>query len=351
MYCNNCGEKLKKDAKFCPKCGHKVDYSSRMNSKNNDEINPKTNLKSPKGDLWSSDSKSKKGNIGLHSTDLWNSDSKQNKIPLTSPYMNTENSNSSKEDIPNVTYAKSNQKNIQDLVSNQNNISSTSNKDYNNFKNVGNSSDGEIDYGPAKVILALIVCCCIGLFIFGNIGSLLVPDQNTENLSSSVSLGGTAGDDIADISNDNSGSSTPRLGSKENPKTSRDYVNGNYGDINPNYGDYYYIDGALWRDDNKYIGGAGTFTFISGKNPYAYSSSSYYSSGSGSSSSSSSSSSSFTTNHDNEYHKYFASKRSNKFHETYCSQGSKIKNSNRIYYNSRREALNDGKKPCKHCQP
>lgn len=351
MYCNNCGEKLKKDAKFCPKCGHNVDYSSRMNSRNNSEINPKTNLKSPKGDLWGSDSKSKKGNIELHSTDLWNSDSKQNKIPLKSPYMATQNSNSSKEDMHNVNYAKSKQKNIPDSVSKQNYISSTSNKDYNNLKNVGNNSDGEMDYGPAKVILALIVCCCIGLFIFGNIGSLLVPDQNTENLSSSVSLGNIVADDIDDSSNDYSELSTPRLGSKENPKKSRDYIYGDEGDINPNYGDYYYIDGALWRDDNKYIGGAGTFTFISGKNPYASSSSKYHSSGSGSSSSSSSSSSSFTTSYDNKYHKYFASKKSNKFHETYCSQGSKIKNSNRIYYNSRREALNDGKKPCKHCQP
>ena len=33
-------------------------------------------------------------------------------------------------------------------------------------------------------------------------------------------------------------------------------------------GDYYVIDGGLFRDDNQYLGGAGTYTFISGKNPY-----------------------------------------------------------------------------------
>ena len=124
---------------------------------------------------------------------------------------------------------------------------------------------------------------------------------------------------------------------------------------NPFYGNYYYINGGLFRDDNKNLGGAGTYTYISGKNPYDVSSSSYSSSSSifssTSSSRSSDDSSSYTTNYDDRPHKYFASKRSDKFHETYCSQGSRIKDSNKIYYNTRRQALDDGKEPCKICEP
>ena len=64
-------------------------------------------------------------------------------------------------------------------------------------------------------------------------------------------------------------SSDARLGSRENPKTSIGYNDGSHdGEPNPNYGDYYYLDGGLYRDDNKYLGGAGTYTFISGNNPY-----------------------------------------------------------------------------------
>ena len=64
-------------------------------------------------------------------------------------------------------------------------------------------------------------------------------------------------------------SQNARLGSRENPKTSIDYNDGTHdGEPNPNYGDYYYLDGGLYRDDNKILGGAGTYTFISGNNPY-----------------------------------------------------------------------------------
>ena len=47
-------------------------------------------------------------------------------------------------------------------------------------------------------------------------------------------------------------------------KTEIDYNNGHDGELNPNYGDYYVLDGGLFRDDNEYLGGAGTYTFISG---------------------------------------------------------------------------------------
>lgn len=311
MYCNYCGEKLDKNAKFCSKCGHNVDYSSRVNSIKGASNNTK-NIK--------------------HSKDLWNSDSNQ-------------------QNISNVKYLKPNNEKERNSDSNQKDGYNALRDEYIDSKTIS----GESDSGPAKVILAIVACCCIGLLVFGNLGSLFTPDQNTESLADSSSSDnssvGSVSEDGSDTSNDNSESSTPRLGSKKNPKTTRDYVEGSIYDINPFYGDYYYLDGTLWRDDNKYLGGAGTYTYISGKDPYADTSSSYSSSKSGSSSSSSSSSYSYTTKYDNEPHKYFSSKRSNKFHETWCSQGSRIKKSNRVYYNTRRQALNDGKKPCKHCQP
>ena len=205
-----------------------------------------------------------------------------------------------------------------------------------------------------KPFLILIVCCFVGIYLIANIGSFMTPDENTANITDSAS-NNTNVESVKNngnaTANDTTQSSTPRLGSKKNPKTTLDHVDGDIYDPNPNYGDYYYLNGTLFRDDNQYLGGAGTLSVISGKNPYETSSSSSSGSSSSSSSSSTSSSSFRYTNHDNEYHKYVSSKNSNRFHETYCSQASRIKNSNKRYYYSRREALNAGKTPCKVCDP
>ena len=121
----------------------------------------------------------------------------------------------------------------------------------------------------ATILLAIIVIA--GAFILLNNGS---DDSNGSNDVVSDDDSSVSEDADDESSSDSSESSTPRLGSKENPKTTADHPSGSEGDLNPYYGDYYYIDGTLYRDDNKYLGGAGTYTYISGKDPYADDSSS-----------------------------------------------------------------------------
>lgn len=48
---------------------------------------------------------------------------------------------------------------------------------------------------------------------------------------------------------------------------------------------------------------------------------------------------------------YVASKNSDKFHHSYCGHAERIKSNNRIYFNSRQEALDSGYDPCKSCNP
>lgn len=120
------------------------------------------------------------------------------------------------------------------------------------------------------ICATVIICICVvaGALVFMNNdsddGSIAVSNTSENNTTNES-------DDVSD--DDSSESSTPRLGSKENPKTVADSPSGSSGDLNPYYGDYYYINGALYRDDNKYLGGAGTYTYISGENPYSDSSS------------------------------------------------------------------------------
>lgn len=123
-----------------------------------------------------------------------------------------------------------------------------------------------------KNLIILCVTALIGLCIIA--GAFVVFNGDSDD--STVAVDDTTTENVADdveSSDDNSEQSTPRLGSKENPKTTADYPTGDSGDLNPYYGDYYYLDGGLYRDDNKYLGGAGTYTFISGKDPYGDSSS------------------------------------------------------------------------------
>lgn len=50
-------------------------------------------------------------------------------------------------------------------------------------------------------------------------------------------------------------------------------------------------------------------------------------------------------------YEYVASKNSNIFHKPDCSSAKRIKPENLVYYSSRDEAINAGKKPCKLCNP
>ena len=58
-----------------------------------------------------------------------------------------------------------------------------------------------------------------------------------------------------------------------------------------------------------------------------------------------------TTSSSSTAHTYVASANSNKFHEPSCSQAKRIKDSNRITFSSRDEAINAGFSPCSICNP
>lgn len=120
------------------------------------------------------------------------------------------------------------------------------------------------------IIIAALILCVV---VIGGI-ALLSGDSDDSTTVINDDTSDSIDADDADSSDDSSESSTPRLGSKDNPKTTADHPTGSDGDVNPYYGDYYYLDGTLYRDDNKYLGGAGTYTYVSGKDLYADDSSS-----------------------------------------------------------------------------
>lgn len=115
------------------------------------------------------------------------------------------------------------------------------------------------------ICVTAIICLAIvaGVFVFMNNGS----DDST--VSTDTATNDSVSTSQLKDSDESSKSSSAELGSIDNPKIGADTSDGSHGgELNPNYGDYYVIDGGLFRDDNQYLGGAGTYTFISGKNPY-----------------------------------------------------------------------------------
>lgn len=48
---------------------------------------------------------------------------------------------------------------------------------------------------------------------------------------------------------------------------------------------------------------------------------------------------------------YVGSVNSNKFHSPYCTKAESIKDSNKVYFSSRDEAISSGYSPCKFCNP
>ena len=48
---------------------------------------------------------------------------------------------------------------------------------------------------------------------------------------------------------------------------------------------------------------------------------------------------------------YMCSRNSKVFHKTNCGHGAQIKEENRVYFETREEAVNAGLEPCKHCKP
>ena len=54
---------------------------------------------------------------------------------------------------------------------------------------------------------------------------------------------------------------------------------------------------------------------------------------------------------DKEEFKYVASRDSDVFHKPNCSSAKRIKEENKVFYHTYKEAMDDGKRPCKQCDP
>lgn len=54
---------------------------------------------------------------------------------------------------------------------------------------------------------------------------------------------------------------------------------------------------------------------------------------------------------ENEDANYVANKNTMKFHRSYCKSVDKMKDSNKVYYDSRDDVIDDGYEPCKRCSP
>lgn len=48
---------------------------------------------------------------------------------------------------------------------------------------------------------------------------------------------------------------------------------------------------------------------------------------------------------------YIGNRRSHKFHEDYCGSVYQMKDHNKVYFDTRNEAINAGYVPCKRCNP
>lgn len=142
-----------------------------------------------------------------------------------------------------------------------------------------------------KKVLSLIACCCIGWIVVGAIMGTLTPDQNTSVDHVSSYSSNVSSDSLNDVKN-----------------ISSESVNSSHGS-----------SGSL-------------------------SSTSHSNSRSSDSSSSFSSSSSSSSN-------YVGNANTKKFHSPSCSQGNRIKDSNKVYFSSRDEAISNGYVPCKICNP
>jgi len=59
----------------------------------------------------------------------------------------------------------------------------------------------------------------------------------------------------------------------------------------------------------------------------------------------------FSMDANSEEDRYVASRNSNIFHYTWCSHAKSIKPENRIYFKTRDDAINSGRRPCKTCNP
>ena len=166
MKCSNCGEEISDGIKFCPNCGENLEKMRGTDSGENLE-----NPKCPDCGHEIGDAVTFCPNCGCNlkasgegaNPDVQEAGDSQNEevetIVLASPASegNSSQEENSKFSSSQNTGVKNQKKSLSDIPE--------------DFKNAS----------TGKQILAVLLCCCIGLTIFGAIGGLIFPDLNTDD--------------------------------------------------------------------------------------------------------------------------------------------------------------------------
>lgn len=182
MKCSNCGEEISDGIKFCPNCGENLEKMRGTDSCENLE-----NPKCPDCGHEIIDAVTFCPNCGCNL-----------KVSAKPDDLDVNASQKEDEGIITLTSEDSESKSSQNNGSEFNSTQNTGAK--NQKKSLSDIPEDFKNASTGKKILAVLLCCCVGLAIFGAIGGLIFPDSNTSDIY----------DDSYDYSDDilSSGSST-----------------------------------------------------------------------------------------------------------------------------------------------
>lgn len=164
MKCSNCGEEINDGIKFCPSCGENLEKQKTQDIGEN-----LVNLKCPDCGHEISDAVafcpncgctlkvSAKGSEEPDDLDV-NASQKEDDGTSADSESNSSQNNGSKFNSTQNAGAKNQKKSLSDIPE--------------DFKNAS----------TGKKILTVLLCCCIGLALFGAIGGIILPDSNTSDI-------------------------------------------------------------------------------------------------------------------------------------------------------------------------
>ena len=167
MKCSNCGEEISDGIKFCPNCGENLEKQ-----KTPDSVVDLEKPKCPDCGHEITDAVTFCPNCGCNLKVSAGGSDESDHLDVNA---------SQKEDDGIIILTNANS----ESNSSQNNGSKFNSTQNNSAKNQKKSlSDIPEDFKNAstgKKILAVLLCCCVGLAIFGAIGGLIFPDSNTSD--------------------------------------------------------------------------------------------------------------------------------------------------------------------------
>ena len=192
MRCSNCGEEINDGIKFCPNCGvnlekQTLDSAADLEKQTLDGIVDLEKPKCPDCGHEIIDAVTFCPNCGCNL-----------KVSAKPDDLDVNASQKEDEGIITLTSEDSESKSSQNNGSEFNSTQNTGAK--NQKKSLSDIPEDFKNASTGKKILAVLLCCCVGLAIFGAIGGLIFPDSNTSDIY----------DDSYDYSDDilSSGSST-----------------------------------------------------------------------------------------------------------------------------------------------